>query len=278
MTASAALIVVNDSMIKLASESLPAAQTIAIRGAFATLWVLLAVMATRQTPHLRHSVEPRTLGRALLDVGSTFSYLYALFHMPLADATAINMAAPLIMVLFAVVFLREDVPWRRWAAVLAGFAGMLLIVRPGGNSFTWWAALCLFATALSAARDIYTRYIPPMVPSMIITLSGASAVTISALAITTVQGWQPMSPIEVMLLAGASAFLAASFYLLIVAMRLGEVSAVAGFRYSALPVAVLFGWLVWRHVPDAISYTGMALLVFAGLYLLHHGRVAGRIA
>ena len=81
-----------------------------------------------------------------------------------------------------------------------------------------------------------------------------------------------------MLLAGASAFLAASFYLLIVAMRLGEVSAVAGFRYSALPAAVLLGWLVWGHVPDAISYTGMALLVFAGLYLLHHGRVAGRIA
>ena len=276
MSAAMALITVNDSMIKLASESLPAAQTIGIRGMFATVWVLVAAMAARQMKQLRHGVELRTLGRAALDVGGTFSYLYALFHMPLAEAIAINMAAPLIMVLFAVVFLGEAVRWQRLVAVLAGFAGMLLVVRPGGTNFTWWTALCLLATLLNAARDVYTRFMPLRVPSMIVTLAAASAITLTAVTLTTVQGWQPVSAGVLMLLAGASAFLASSYYLLIVAMRLGDISAVSGFRYSALPAGALLGWIIWGYLPDAISCAGMAVLVLAGLYLLHHERAGAR--
>jgi drug/metabolite transporter (DMT)-like permease len=278
MSAAMALITVNDSMIKLASESLPAAETIGIRGVFATAWVLLAVLAARQTTQLLHALELRTVGRALLDVAGTFSYLYALFHMPLAEAIAINMAAPLIMVLFAAVFLREQLRWQRMAAVLAGFAGMLLVVRPGGSNFTWWTVLCLVATVLNAARDVYTKRIPLRVPSVIITFAAATAVTFTALTITTIQGWQPISPVETVLLAGASAFLAASYFLLIVAMRLGDISAVSGFRYSALPAAALLGWVIWGYLPDAISCTGMGVLVVAGLYLLRHERAGARIA
>jgi drug/metabolite transporter (DMT)-like permease len=274
MSAAMALVTVNDSMIKLASQSLPAAQTIAIRGLFATVWVLLVVLAARQTTQLRHCVELRTVGRAALDVGGTFSYLYALFHMPLADAVAINMGAPLIMMLFAMVFLGEQVRWQRLAAVLAGFAGMLLVVRPGGGNFSGWTALCLLATVLNAARDVYTRRIPLRVPSVIVSFAAAGAIMLTAVTITTLQGWQPISPAGLLLLAGASAFLAASYFLTIVAMRLGDISAVSGFRYSALPAAALLGWLIWGYLPDAISCTGMGVLAVAGLYLLRHERAA----
>jgi len=272
MSAAMALITVNDSLIKLASQGLPAAETIGIRGAFATLWVLAAVLAARQGRQLPHALERRTAGRAALDVGGTFTYLYALFHMPLADAVAINMGAPLIMVLFAVLFLREPVRWPRLAAVLAGFAGMLLVVRPGGGAFTWWTALCLVATVLNAARDVYTRQIPPRVPSVIVSFAAAGTITATALSVTTAQGWQPVSATELTLLAAASAFLAASYFLTIVAMRLADVSVVSGFRYSALPAAALLGWLIWGYLPDAISAAGMAVLAAAGLYLLRHER------
>jgi drug/metabolite transporter (DMT)-like permease len=272
MSAAMALFTVNDSLIKLASESLPAAQTIGIRGLFATSWVLVAVISRRQARLVRHGAELRTLGRALLDVAGTFTYLYALFHMPLAEAIAINMAAPLVMVLFAIVWLGEPVRWQRLGAVLAGFAGMLLVVQPGGGNFTWWTALALVAMLLNAARDVYTRRIPTRVPSLVVTLVAASAITGTALAITTVQGWQPVSANVVVLLAGASAFLASSYYLLIVAMRLGDVSAVSGFRYSALPAAAMLGWLIWGYLPDVVSCIGMIVLAAAGLYLLHHER------
>ena len=272
ISAAMALITVNDSMIKLVSQNLPAAQTIAIRGVFSTMWVLLAVQAARQTTQLRHCVEMLTVGRSALDVGGTFSYLYALFHMPLADAVAINMGAPLIMMLFAMVFLGEQVRWQRLAAVLAGFAGMLPVVRPGGGNFSGWTALGLLATVLNAARDVYTRRIPLRVPSVIVSFAAAGAIMLTAATITTMQGWQPVLPCRLLLLAAASAFLAASYFLTIVAMRLGDISAVSGFRYSALPAAALLGWLIWGYLPDAISCSGMGVLVVAGLYLLHHER------
>ena len=278
MSASMALITVNDSMMKLASEHLPAAQTIGIRGVFAMLWVLFAVAAAGQARQLRHSIELRTIGRAALDVAGTFSYLFALFHMPLAEAVAINMAAPLIMVLFAAVFLGESVRWQRLATMLVGFGGMLLVVRPGGTSFTWWTLLCLLATVLNAVRDVFTKRIPLRVPSAVVSFAAASAITFTGLSITTVQGWQPVTPGEFLLLAGASAFLASSYYLLIVAMRAGDISAISGFRYCGLPAAALLGWLIWGYLPDAVACIGMGLLVVAGLGLLHHERAGARMA
>lgn len=272
MSGAMALIVVNDSMIKLASETVPAAQTIGVRGAFATLWIFLALLTGRQLRQLRHAAERRTLIRAGLDVVSTFSYLVALFHMPLAEATAINMAAPLIIVLLAVLVLREAVGWQRWAAVLTGFAGMLLVVRPGGASFTPWAAMCIGATVLSAARDIYTRSIPLRVHALVVTLATAAAVTLTGLAATLVHGWQPMTVREVALLVGASAFLASAYYLMIMAMRAGEASVIGGFRYSGLLAAGLLGWMVWGYVPDPVSLAGMTIVVGAGLALLRHER------
>ncbi len=271
-----ALIIVNDTMIKVASETVPAAQVIGVRGMFAVLWVFLALLVSRQAWQIGLVLERRTLVRAVLDVAGTFTYLLALFRMPLAEATAINMAAPLIIVLLAVTFLREQVGWQRWAAVLAGFGGMLLVVRPGADGFTWWAVLCVFATGLNAARDVYTRRIPSRVPSLVITFATCVAVMLTGLAATTVHGWQAMTLREVALLAAASGFLAGAYYLMIAAMRLGEASVVGGFRYSGLLAAALLGWLVWGWLPDAPALAGMAVLAGAGLWLLRHERTQAR--
>jgi drug/metabolite transporter (DMT)-like permease len=272
MLGAIALFIVNDAMIKLASEGLPAAQTIGVRGVFATVWVVLAVLATGQVRQAHHALERRTLGRAALDVGSTFTYLIALFHMPLALAVAIGQTAPLMILVLSVAFLHERVAWQRWAAVVVGFAAVLLIARPGTEGFTWWAALSLLATLFSATRDIYTRVVPQRVPSLIITLATACAVTLTGVVLTAIAGWVPMSWEAWALLFGASVFLAGAYHLMIVAMRLGEVSFVGGFRYASLPLAAIVGWIVWGHLPDAIALAGMAVLVGAGLYLFRTGR------
>ncbi len=272
MLGAVALFIVNDAMIKLASEGLPAAQTIGVRGVFATTWVFMALSASGLWRQLHHVVEKRTMGRAVLDVGSTFTYLIALFHMPLALAVAIGQTSPLMILALSVVFLRERVGRARWAAVLVGFAAVLLVVRPGGAGFTWWAALSLLATLLNAARDVYTRVIPQRVPSLVVTFATASAVTVTGVSITAVHGWAPMSAEQWLLLFGASAFLAGAYYLAIVAMRHGEVSFVGGFRYASLPAAALLGWLVWGNLPDVPAVVGMVVIVGAGLYLFRSGR------
>jgi drug/metabolite transporter (DMT)-like permease len=267
------LFIVNDAMIKLASEGLPAAQTI-VRGIFATTWIILAVFASGLRRQVHHALERRTLGRAMLDVASTFTYLIALFNMPMALAVAIGQTAPLMMLMLSVLFLGEHVPWNRWVAMLVGFAAVLLVAHPGSDGFTWWAALSLLATLCSAMRDIYTRVVPQRVPSLIITLASAVAVTLAATALTAAAGWRPMTVEQWGLLFGASLFLAGAYHLMIVAMRLGEVSFVGGFRYASLPAGALVAWFVWGQLPDGPAMIGMAVIVAAGLYLFRTGRPA----
>lgn len=274
MLGSIALFIVNDAMIKLASEGLPAAQTIGVRGIFATSWVVLAVFATGLQRQVHHVLERRTITRALLDVGSTFAYLTALFNMPLALAIAIGQTSPLMILLLSVLFLREQVPAKRWAAMLVGFAAVILVVRPGSQGFTWWAALSLLATLFNASRDIYTRIVPPRVPSLIITLASAVAVTLTGTALTAVAGWQPMAWGQWGLLFAASIFLAGAYHLAIVAMRLGEISFVGGFRYASMPAGAVVAWVVWGQLPDLPAALGMAVIVAAGLYLFRTGRAA----
>ena len=272
MLGAIALFIVNDAMIKLASEGLPAAQTIGVRGVFATTWVILAVFSTGLRRQAHHALERRTLGRAMLDVASTFTYLIALFNMPIGLAVAIGQTAPLMMLMLSVLFLGEHVPWRRWAAMFVGFAAVLLVARPGSDGFTWWAGLSLFATLCNALRDTYTRVVPQRVPSLIITLAGAVAVTLTGTALTAVAGWQPLTFEQWGLLFGASIFLAGAYYLMIVAMRVGEVSFVGGFRYASLPAGALIAWIVWGQLPDGPAMIGMAIIVATGLYLFRTGR------
>ena len=272
MLGATGLFIVNDAMIKLAAEGLPAAQTIGVRGVFATVWVFLALLATGLWRQMHLALERRTVGRSLLDVGSTFTYLIALFNMPLALAVAIGQTSPLMILALSVIFLRERVGWQRWAAVVVGFAAVLLVVRPGGEGFSWWAGLSLLATAVNAARDIYTRVIPQRVPSLVITFATAVAVMATGLVATAVGGWVAMSGAQWALLFAASVFLAGAYYLAIVAMRHGEVSFVGGFRYASLPAAALTGWLVWGHLPDGLAVLGMLVIVAAGLYLFKSAR------
>ncbi|MEN9772971.1 MAG: hypothetical protein RL322_41 [Pseudomonadota bacterium] len=272
MVLAMATFVGNDILVKLASESLSSSQLIFIRGLFATTWVLLYARATGV------SVSPRMLsgrwvgGRAIVDAASTFAYLIALFHMPLANAIAINMAAPLMLTVIAVVFLRERVDLRHGLAVVIGFIGVILIVQPASEGFNAFSLLCLFATLLHCVRDLMTRRIPGAVPSIVVTFSSAAAVTVFAGVGTLASGWQAPSASTLLTIAAASVFLAIGYLMITLAMRTGDLSVVAPFRYSGLPIALLFGWLVWDDVPNLAAWIGIVLLCAAGLYLLSVAR------
>ena len=272
MTAAMACFIVNDTLVKVASQWLPAGQLIFVRGLMATALVL-AVMRATATPVSSLRRAGRVVAwRAGLDALATFAYLLSLFHLPLGNATAINMASPLVITLAAALLLGERVgPWR-WAAVALGFAGVLLVVQPGLEGFNAWAWLCLGGTVLHALRDMLTRHVPAGVPSLAVTLATAVAVTTLAGAVTLVQGWVPVGLRQLAVLAAAAAFLASGYHLVIQATRIGELSAVAPFRYSGLLMAVAAGWVVWGEVPNALAWWGIAAIVASGLYLLRPAR------
>lgn len=268
MSAGMASFVLNDSLVKYASQSLPASQLIFVRGAFATALLLVVAHAMGATPHLRSLLDRRVLLRAGFDAFASVIYLSSLFHLPIANATAINMATPLVITLLAMAILHEKVTPARWLAIAIGFVGVLFVVQPRGASFNAYALLCLAGTVLHACRDLTTRTIHRAIPSILITLSTAVAVALLAGAWGAFQEWRPMEARHVALLAAASVFLSLGYFLLTVAMRSGDMSLVAPFRYTALLFAIVLGFAIWGDVPNALAWFGIALIVAAGLQVL----------
>ena len=267
-----ACFIVNDALVKFVSQSLPAGQLIFLRGVMATALVWLVVRATAVP------LEPKRLAggwvavRAAVDALATLTYLFSLFHLPLANAMAINMATPLFITLLAVWWMGARVTALRWLAIVLGFVGVLLVIQPSAAGFNVYAWVCLLAALLNAVRDLVTLRIARDVPSIGITLATAVAVTAMAGLVSLAEGWQPMDGRQVALLAGAAVFLAAAYQLIIRATRAGDLSVVAPFRYSGLLMAVALGWVVWGDVPNTLAWAGIALVMAAGLYLLRQGR------
>ena len=260
--------VTNDALVKFASQSMPSAQLIFIRGFMSVLLVLAVAHALGATPRMREATRGWVAGRALVDAIATMLYLGSLFHLPIANATAINLAAPLFMTLFAALFMAERVRGARWLAVGFGFLGVLLVIQPRAEGFNAWALVCLLGTLFHAARDLMTRRIHAGVPSILITLSTAVAVTVVSGLSSLLQGWQPFGLFEFGLLSLASVFLTGGYYFIINSMRHGEMTLVAPFRYSGLLFALVLGYAVWGDVPNALAWFGIALLIASGLYVL----------
>ena len=272
MIAATGCFVANDALAKYVSQTLPAAQLIFLRCVFVALLSLLLAWRQGVAGHLPQIVQPRVLVRSVADALGTAMYLFSLFQLPLANATAINQAAPLFMTLFAVLFLREHASRLRWAAVCIGFAGVLLVVRPASDGFNAWALLCLAGTLLHALRDLLTRRLDARLPSLALTLSSALALGLLAAALLPWQGWKPVAPRMLGLIVLGAVFLCGAFLLLIGALRLGDISLTAPFRYAGLLFAVLLGYLVWREVPDAWGWSGIALLIGSGLLVMQGER------
>lgn len=272
--------VINDAFVKYASQSLPGGQLIVIRGLFAIVFLFAGAwwMGLVRGPEarLRDLWQRPVITRSVLDAVSTMTFLTALFHLPLANATAINMAAPLCITLLSVLWLGERIGAMRWLVIAIGFVGVLLIVQPRSEGFNGYSLVCLLSTFFVACRDLYTRRINPGTPSILITIGTAIAVTASGAVLSLFQQWQPVTLAQLAMLAAASVFLSSGYMLLIRAMRAGDVSLIVPFRYSGLLAALTIGFVVWGEIPNAPAWAGIALLVAAGLYMVISERARAR--
>lgn len=272
MCAAMGCFVVNDALVKYASQSMPGAQLIFLRGIMASVLVLALVRATGSLPQVREIMRGWVAARAWVDAVATFIYLIALFRLPIVNATAIIMTSPLIIALLAAAFMGERVGLSRWLAIAFGFLGVLLIIQPRADGFDAYAIVCLFATFLMSIRDLLTRRIGTGVSATVITLATAVAVTILSGAVSLVGGWRPFGAFELGLLALASIFLAGGYYGIVIGMRHGEMSVVGPFRYSGLLWALIVGFAVWGDLPNPLAWAGIGLLAGSGLYLVYGER------
>ncbi len=210
--------------------------------------------------------------RCLAELGGAFLFLSALVHIPLANVSAVLQALPLTVTLGAMFFFGEIVGWRRKLAIGMGFAGMLLIVRPGPDGLSVYLIYALIAVLCFTARDLVTRRMSASVPSMFVTLATSLSITVAAGIVSLFEGWAPVAPDVGLLVASSSAFVLMGYLFSVMVMRVGDVGFVSPFRYSSLIWALILGWAVFGDWPDSLTLLGAAIVVGAGLFTLFRER------
>ena len=266
MIITTACFVGGDTCIKLIGTTLPLGQVICIIGFVSTVFLLVVCGQQGILKNVSMIFTRLVLWRSLFDMLGSFMFVSALMHMPLANLSSVMQSVPLVVVVVAVIFLGEKAGLARSAAVIAGFVGVLLIVKPAPQTITIYECLAVGAVIVVAFRDLVTKRIPAHVPLLVIALANAIFISLGGFGVGMVQGFKNIEAWQWALLLGAGLFVTISYFFIVATVRLGELSATAPFRYSEVVFAIIAGILVFDEYPDAIAYLGMGLVIAAGLF------------
>lgn len=275
MMASMAGFVLNDAMVKLASDELDLFQAVFIRGVIATTLLGLLAWNKGALTYRPSRRDLKIIGwRTFAEVGATFCFLTALFNMPLANATAILQSLPLAVTLAASLFLGHKVGWRRYLAITIGFAGVLIIVRPGTGGFNAYSLWALAAVAFITLRDLLSHKLATSTPSIFVALFTSAAVMALAGVVCATQEWRTVALETATYLGAAAVFILVGYITAVTAMRHGDIAFVSPFRYSVLIWALVLGILIFKEYPDAWTITGSAIVVGMGIFTFYRERKA----
>lgn len=260
----------SDALSKSVISYMNAGEIMFLRGLFTSILVYLIAWKFGALRPWRVMVKPIIALRITCEIVAAVTYITALGMMPIANASAILQSLPLVVTFGAALFFHEPVGWRRWMAILVGLVGVMIIIRPGPEGFTAAALLCVGSVASTAGRDLATRSISKDIPSLMITTVTAISVAIfGALMIPFLGGWEPVSATSLTHLLLASVLVLVGYQSVIVAMRTGEISFVAPFRYTSLIFSSLLGFFFFAEVPDFWTLVGAAIVIASGLYTFY---------
>ncbi|MHA7773096.1 DMT family transporter [Roseibium sp. M-1] len=262
---------INDAIAKTLTEGYSPIQILFLRNlialpiALAIAWKLggrAALVSYRPTAHIV---------RGVLWMIAAVLFFSSFLYLGLAEATALIFVMPVFVTALSGLVLREKVGWRRWSAVLVGFAGVLVVVRPGSGAFQAASLLPVATAFFYAALMLSARWVDPResVWTLMLYLVGAGAL-LSALLVPFF--WTPLSAEDLWLFLGIAFFGTAGITLMTQAFRFAPAAVVAPFDYTALLWASLFGWILWKEIPDAATYAGAAIIIASGIYIVWRER------
>ena len=262
-----------DMFIKLASAGLPVGEILVVLGFPGAVLFALLARARGVDPFSKDFFHPAVVIRNVSEMVGSIGFVSALALIPLATATTILQAAPLFVTMGAALVLGENVGWRRWSAILVGFCGVVLVIRPGLEGFepnVLWAVLGVVALSI---RDLASRKVPKSILSLQLAVWGFVAVGVTGLLMLAVTGGAKMpSPAEAVYLTGALCIGAFAYWALTEATRVGEISVVTPFRYSRLLFSMVVGTLVFSEFPDGYTLIGACIIIATGLYTIMRER------
>lgn len=259
-----------DVFIKLVANTLPLGQIFIFLGIGGGLLFAVVVMRLGKPVFPREMWSKAIIVRNLCEMIGTTGFVSAVVLTPLSSASAILQAMPLAVTLGAALFLGETVGWRRWSAIIAGFLGVMLVLRPGLDGFEPASLLAVMGVFGLAGRDLATRRIPAHLSSWQVSAWGFLAVIPAGILLLLIGPQAPAVPdaIGVLMLFLALFTGVLGYYTLVASVRLGQMSVITPFRYSRLLFAMGFGIAVFGERPDALTYLGAAIIVAAGLYTI----------
>ena len=273
MILGSALLTSNDAITKWLTQDYPASQVWGLRALFALIPIIL--LAPRYGGYqtlLPNNIRLQLL-RAVIFFSTTLLIVIGLSLLPLAQMVTIVFSSPIFVAALAPIFLGERVSTLRWLAIGIGFIGVLVILRPDPTTIGISSLIAVAASLSSAVRDIVTRKISHTESSLSILFCSSSFVILIALAGAPWLGWIEVRPIGWALLLANGILNGAAHFLIIEALRLGEASAVAPYKYTALIWGALLGIVIWGDLPDLWMISGAVLIVLSGLYLLRRERI-----
>lgn len=277
MVAAMAGFALEDMFIKTVSAVLPTGQILAMLGLGGAL--IFAALATRRGDTVFSPLfflRPVML-RNLAEVIGTMGFVTAIVLTPLSSASAILQATPLMVTFGAALFFREAVGWRRSLAIAIGFAGVLMIIRPGMEGFRPASLFAVLGVAGLATRDLATRAVPRSVSSMVLSTYAFAMLVPTGLILLAFSGGAHLPDAVSLAQLGGGLFVGVlAYYAIVAAMRVGEVAVVTPFRYTRLIFALVIGVLVFDEAPDFWTLGGATLIIGSGLYTLMRELRLGR--
>lgn len=259
-----------DMFIKMMAGALPVGQILMLLGLGGGIVFAMMSVARGErllSPDFHHrAVIARNLGEVI----GTAGFITAVALSPLATASAILQANPLLVTLGAAVFFAEPVGWRRWSAICVGLFGVLLVIRPGAEGFTPLSLFAVLGTIGLAARDLASRRVPRSISSLKLSTYAFLILVPVGYLMVVVAGEALVWPSTVnsLRLLAAIGVGVAGYWALTAATRMGEISVIAPYRYTRLVFALFVAYFAFGERPDLLTYIGAAIIVGSGIYTL----------
>lgn len=265
-----------DVAAKLMMADLPAVEVTWLRYVVFLALVVPAALAAHGPEALRTTRPKLQVLRGLAVVLSSLFFMFGLGALPVAETTAINFMSPVFITALSIPLLGEKVGIRRWAAAVVGFAGVIVVVRPGSDAFHYAALFPVGAAMVWAFAAIATRMMNRERPET--TLAWSAAIGVAVLTVMVPFHWVTPSPRDLLfaVLTGVGSTL--GHWLLVQAYRQAPASVLAPFSYVQLVFASLFGFLVFSEVPGPFTFLGGAIIAASGLYTANRERIRAREA
>lgn len=263
-----------DACLKVLSSAYPPLQVAALR-ALASLPVIVVWIGLtggfRQLLRVRFSLH---LLRGVLGIFMLAAFVYGVRALPLSAAYSIFFIAPLLITMFAALILRERIEWQRWAAIVIGILGVLIVLRPSGTHVVTAGALAVLLAALAYALSAITVRIlgrtdstQSMVFWLMVMIAGGG--TLLALP-----QWRPIQQQHAWIIAAIAVVGFVGQWTLTEAFKIAESSFIAPFEYTALAWGLAFDWFFWRSIPAGRTFLGAAIIIACGIYLIRRERTA----